>query len=185
MTEPTSSTETRTTGRRGHNLLPSFSPPIRRSSDPDLTAEGMDPNSLPTAAQLDGGDVGADLPTLEPTPDGTRTRTSDSPGKAPTKAEITGLVAAVLAALAGGIAVAVRWRRGVRLRRPTGGQLREIAEPVGSILVRHLEITRLHGDLVDGLKAGAALSGYLEDGPLLEYVYPDPGIPDDLQEVPA
>lgn len=177
--------------RRRTAALPTFRPP---SSPPDPSTTQapdldlvLDPTAtgLPPAADPGGGhDVGLarDLPIPKPVRSDTPTPASDTSDIDPKL--VVGLAVALLGIAVSAIAVLVtRARPARKLRKPSTGQVKAFAEPVTDILLRHIEITRLHPSLVDGVKAAGALGGYLEEGPLTLPADPPPaGVPHDLQE---
>jgi len=81
-----------------------------------------------------------------------------------------------------GAAFLLRRTRGVDLRQPTEDQAEGMAKPLARLALRHVPAHLLNADLLDILSFGAATGAYLNDGPLTEPLYEDPGIPDDLQE---
>lgn len=120
----------------------------------------------------------------DPRPDDQPTPTAISSVSKPTTAQTTALLVGVLGLAAVAGAAAVRWRFRRKLRQPTQTQSHDIAAPLASILLRHFDASWINKDLADVLAAGAATGAYLNDGPLLTPLAPDPGIPDNLQEYP-
>lgn len=160
--------------------LPTFTQP----TPPPAT----DPPPPLTLHQLE--QLGADnlfSPTLAPRSllqdDGdrpTRTGTS-SPGSKPKHADVALLVVGCLGLVVLAAAGLVRWRLRAQLRRPTDDHLEDVAGPVARILMRHVDLSKLPADLGDVIAAGTAVGHYVNDGPLIEAYYEDPGMPDDLQ----
>lgn len=184
--------------------IPGFSQPPSMRLDPDLPGqdptqppgtmlEDQDPQDLsqspipipPMVEDTAGGGwrdrLGLGARRREPASSDTSvSRSEREPEENPRK--LTGeLVAALLGVtvlLAAGL---VRRRvRGARLREPTDKQLAGVGEPIGRILARHVDVAWLNKDLVDAVRAGGALTGYINEGPLLLPDY-DAGVPADLQ----
>jgi hypothetical protein len=92
------------------------------------------------------------------------------------------LIAAAAALLVAGAGWIVA-RSGRQLRRPSRRQLDDFGRPVGRILVRHFDMTRLGPDVADGIQAGIVAGDYLADGPLTTGAHVDTGlIPQDDEE---
>lgn len=167
-------------GRAAH--LPRFSSNQMATLPPpsEETTPAGSPDGSPATATSPYGPA-------SPKPDlaGTRTATS-SPGKADREQlKLTGeLVVALLGGLAVAAAAVVRWRTASkrRLREPTNKQLEGIGEPLGRILARHVDPALLNPDLADAIMAGAGVGRYLNDGPVLLWDRPDPGLPPDLNQ---
>lgn len=114
-----------------------------------------------------------------PRPDADPRTLTSSAGKAPkpSTAETARLVAGLLGLAVAGVALVVRWR-GRDLRRPTKTQVDDIAAPVARILMRHVDPLLLSPDLADAALAGSAVGAYLTDGPLLQWLPEQAGLPD-------
>jgi hypothetical protein len=168
--------------------LPSWTRPTPPRQDPTLPGEaGTDLTPDPAAGPIPSRvGAGAQHEPPRPAPGKTATRTKTSSTGDPGKVDTAQLVAAGLGLAAAAVAWAVRaWRR-QQLRRPTREQLHDIAEPIGRLLTRTWDATRVNADLLDVIDAGAATILYLEDGPLLTRdLVVETGVPADLQEVPA
>lgn len=166
-------------GRTAH--LPRFGSPTATLPPPsEETVPEQNPDGSPATATSPYGPG-----SLKPDLGGTRTGTS-SPGKADREQlKLTGeLVVALLGGLAVAAAAVVRWRTASRrrLREPTTKQLDSIGEPLGRILARHVDPALLNPDLADAIMAGAGIGQYLNDGPVLLWDRPDPGLPPDLNK---
>ena len=96
----------------------------------------------------------------------TPTRTSTRSEEPADPATVTQAVAGILLALAalGGWLLS---RRGLRLRRPTPEQAAEMAEPLTSIAIRHVDASVFGPDVIDVARIAAATGSYAGDGPLL------------------
>lgn len=57
-------------------------------------------------------------------------------------------------------------RAGRQLRRPTPEQLDEFATPIGAIVARHFDVSKLGQDVADLTTAGGAFGDWLSDGPV-------------------
>jgi hypothetical protein len=170
--------------------LPRFLQPPPRRTDPPQLEEEADPD--PWATQPDPATglylAGEAQPSA--------VASTQKQGRVPTRTETsspafesTPETAAALVIGLGGIAVGiaawlVRARLQRRLRRPTEGELGDIATPIGQILHRRWAavLGKFGPDVADLIKAGAAAGVYVNNGPLTEWDSPDPGIPDNLQE---
>lgn len=168
--------------------LPGFRQPTRARLDPEPDPETttvMDPSPDPTPGPMTterpsrsgrgAGLLGSGTP--RPAPDDTRTGTSAGTGDPP---RVDGRAAArLIAGLLGAVAVVaatvVGWRRGARLRRPTKGQLDDIAAPLARIATRHVPAHLLHEDLADAVLAASATGAYLADGPFIAWQTPADG----------
>lgn len=165
--------------------IPGFRPRAALLLDPPQ--EGIPPASSPDSPATDSPESGGGLfvpPSLRPEPNGTRTATSDTTGEVapkPTVKDTAVLVAGVLGLVVTGVALLVRLRRGVQLRRPTKAELDDIAKPLAGLATRHVPAGILNRDLGDIIAAGAAAGAYLNNGPLIEDVYIDNGLPDNVQ----
>lgn len=97
----------------------------------------------------------------------TRTATSGGTGEAGAgdPANAGKLVAALAALVAAGAAFVVG-RSGRSLRKPEKRHLDDFGAPVGRILVRHFDMTRLGPDLADVIEAGVVVGDYVTAGPL-------------------
>lgn len=173
--------------------IPGFRPRPALLMDPPpagIPAGSPDPDSRPEtladSPQASGGGL-YERPPLRPDRNGTRTATSDSTGDVPKASakETAKLVAGLLGLVVAGVATLVRLRRGVQLRRPTVGELDDVAAPLARIAVRHVPAGMLTNDLADVAAAAAATGAYLSVGPLIEAVFVDAGLPDDVQGEPA
>lgn len=185
-----------TTDDPPRNLLPTFSRPTltldppdsQDPTDPSLTPLGAKATPAPTSRRLLPDDAGPSVP-APPRPDRDRddtpTATSSPASRSVTTAEATALMIGVLGVITAGAAFLVQWRLGRKLREPTTGQRRDIATPLGRILMRRADLALLGPDIADLLQAGAATGAYLGDGPLLHPLHPDAGVPADLQETTA
>lgn len=91
---------------------------------------------------------------------------------------IVGLVIALVGLGVTAAAVMVkRARPGRRLRRPTDKQVKDFSAPLSRILLRHVEIARLHPSLADGIAAAGAVGAYIEEDRLTVAARPDSGVP--------
>lgn len=174
--------------RRRTAALPTFhqpSDPPEPSSPPATVMEPATPWDLVNQVEFRDPDaVSRDLPIPKPARADTRTDTSATSEVDPKL--LVGLVAAVVGILVTAAAAVVkRARPGRELRKPADKQVRDFADPVTKILLNHVEITRLHPSLVNGVKAAGVLGQYVEDGPLTvaaRATAESAGIPADLQE---
>lgn len=57
-------------------------------------------------------------------------------------------------------------RAGRQLRRPTPEQLADFSEPIGAIVARHLDVSKLGLDVADLTTAGGAFGDWLSEGPV-------------------
>lgn len=161
--------------------LPGFRPPANLRLDPPLpevTEEG--PETSPSTPESPGGPP--DRPARRPAGAATRTGTSSAGTDLPTAAETAALIAGLLGLALVGVAAVIRWRGRRQLRQPTKGQMHDIAAPLARIALRHVPAELLNPDLADAASAGAAFAAYVNDGPLIEPVYVDAGLPADLQD---
>jgi hypothetical protein len=96
----------------------------------------------------------------------------------------TALAVGLLSLAVAGVAFAVRLRtQGAgQLRKPTSGQLDEIARPLSSIAYRHLDLERWGGDIADAIHTIAATGAYAGAGPLIEPAEHEPSIPENLND---
>lgn len=174
--------------RRRTAALPTFHQP---SAPPAETVAETDPatpwevlNRVEFRDVEDAGSVSRDLPIPRPARADTPTGTSATSEVDPKL--LVGLVAAVVGILVTAAAAVVkRARPGRELRKPADKQVRDFADPVTKILLNHVEITRLHPSLVNGVKAAGVLGQYVEDGPLTvaaRATAESAGIPADIQE---
>lgn len=143
-----------------------FAPAPTTTADPEM--DPVTPTSTTTATQE---------PDLSPRDDeaglvararrlvtrDTRTATSGGTGDPAVTAQLVSSLAALVAA-ATGFMVA---RSGRSLRRPTRRHLDDFGKPVGRILARHFDLTRLAPDLADGIDAGVVVGDYVAGGPLI------------------
>lgn len=91
---------------------------------------------------------------------------------------IVGLVIALVGlGLTAGAVMVKRARPGRRLRRPSDKQVKDFAAPLSRILLRHVEIARLHPSLADGIAAAGAVGAYIEEDRLTVAARPDSGVP--------
>jgi len=174
-------------------MIPGFSP--RPSRRPDLPGPDLDqtPSTETTLGSPEPTTMAPPVRGLfgtlrKPRPDraATPTPSLDSIGDAPkiTRKETVRLVSGILVILVGAAAMAIAYadKSGQRtLRRPTDDETGNIAAPVASFLVRHLDPSLLNPDLADLLLAGSATVDYLSAGPLIVGVPVDPGLPADVQ----
>ena len=179
------------------NLLPTFAaPPLTAVEEPPTPDPLTTPSVLPShspKAGLGTGKTrrllpdGAAWPDEQPSrrPDDEPTRTVISSASKPSTAEATALMVGVLSLVVAGAAFVVRLRTRRKLREPTSMQRRDIAAPLGRILLRRADLSLLGPDIADLLQAGAATGAYLSDGDLLGPLDIDAGVPDDLQGDPA
>ncbi len=177
------------------NLLPTFAaPPMSdlgteaatpsEQEESSPTPNGKTPRTAPEAKTrrlLPDGAAGPDVP-ASPRRDDEPTRTAISSVSKPSAAEATALMVGVVGLVVTGVAFVVRLRTRRKLREPTAQQRRDIAAPLGRILLRRADLTLLGPDIADLLQAGAATGAYLGDGDLLGPLHPDAGVPDNLQE---
>ena len=171
------------------SILPSFSQP---PNQPESPSNGSPPSpktsKTPPSAGPGAAASGSLYEPREPMPHdafpATRTGTSsrDSDDDGPSTADTTALIAVVVVGVALGVGALIRWRVQAKLRPPTRPQAKDIAAPIARIAKRHLDLSWLNADLKDVIEAGVATGAYLDDGPLLEPIYPDAGVPDNLQE---
>lgn len=173
------------------NLIPAFAaPPMMTlppegSPDPSPSQDpppAESPRTTRTRRLLPDGAAGPDAPP-SPRPDDEPTRTAISSVSKPSAAEATALMVGVLGLVVAGAAFVVRLRTRRKLREPTSQQRRDIAAPLGRILLRRADLTLLGPDIADLLQAGAATGAYLGDGDLLGPLDLDAGIPDDLGDL--
>jgi hypothetical protein len=129
----------------------------------------------------DGGGDGPTEPAA-PRPDREPTRTAISSASKPSTKDTADLVVGLIALVAVAAGALVKWRLRRKLRTPDDTQSRNIAEPLARLALRHFDAAWLNKDLADLLQAGAATGAYINDGPLLQPLYPDDGVPPDLQE---
>lgn len=175
------------------NLLPTFSqpppPPATAPPTPDpSTSPETDLTPPPRMGILrrlkasdGGGSAGVTSPQGNGLDEDTPTGTS-SPASKPTAAQTAALVAAVVGMAAAGAALLVRWRLRAALRQPSKTERADIAAPLARIALRHADLSWLNRDLADLLDTGNAVGAYLNNGPLLGPLQPEPEIPADLQE---
>jgi len=78
-----------------------------------------------------------------------------------------------------------RARPGRELRRPSDKTIKAFADPVTDILLRHVEITRLHPSLKNAVEAAGAAGTYVAEGPLTVPAVPKSGMPANVQEDPS
>lgn len=64
------------------------------------------------------------------------------------------------------ISDALLGRAGRQLRRPTAEQLDEFATPIGAIVARHFDVSKLGQDVADLTTAGGAFGDWLSEGPV-------------------
>jgi len=57
-------------------------------------------------------------------------------------------------------------RAGRQLRRPTPEQLADFSEPIGAIVARHFDVSKLGLDVADLTTAGGAFGDWLSEGPV-------------------
>jgi hypothetical protein len=173
--------------------------PYRPEDDPGAPAS-PDPTPAPAEAAA-GAATGRrrrlpGLPNLRrETADGdTRTGISSpgdddaAPARLLTQAETTRLVIGLLGLAAAGAAWAVQTRdKRRKLRRPTPEQARDIAKPVGRLMLRAAKAAgvALNPILSDAIEAMSATGAYVTDGPLVTLDGVDAGVPSNLQEDPA
>lgn len=178
------------------NLLPQFAgPPLTNPEEPPtLSPDPLSPGPGPAAAvrpipkgrtrrllpdDASDGPDGPEYPRQDHPP--TPTDTS-SPASKPSPAVTAGLIAAAIGMVAVAGAAVVKWRLQRTLRTPTEPQRGSIAAPLARIALRHVDLAWLNKDLADVLTAGNAIGDYVNDGPLLQPLHPDAGVPDNLQE---
>jgi hypothetical protein len=171
--------------------VPRFRQPEVPRQDP--TPEGLedlqDPSLDRQLADLGRRGVFGDLPGLlnrkpaSDTPTDTSSGGSSGPPPKASAKDAGKVVAGLVGLAAAGATYVLRRRLGQRLRRPTKTEATDIGEPLGAILWRHTAKywSWLGPDLVDLINAGTAAGAYINAGPLLEYDYPDAGVPADLQ----
>lgn len=151
---------------------------------PSLPYPSPDPENPPAGPETDTSPF--DRATQRPGRDATRTAISDLAGDKPlaTVKEVGELVGAIVAALAVGLALALKWQTGNRskLRQPTKAQASAIGQPLGEIAYRHIPTSKLVPDLRDAVLAAVALNSYLDDGPLISPNTPDAGVPADINQ---
>jgi hypothetical protein len=97
----------------------------------------------------------------------TRTATSGGTGEGAGDPAVAAKLVASLAALVAAGAAFVVGRSGRSLRRPEKRHLDDFGRPMGRILVRHFDMTRLGPDLADGIEAGVVVGDYVAAGPLV------------------
>lgn len=159
--------------------------PPRRPADPggDSPSPSAGPSPSPTPAEAVAGRRPA--PMSGPTDTLTAISVIGEPArkKAPADPKVTAeLVVAVVAIVFTGVAVAARFRRRVKMRKPTDRQLSAIADPLARIAARHLPAEALNADLADAVAMTAAVTAYAGAGPVFAPDVPDAGIPADIQE---
>lgn len=162
-------------------VLPTF----RQPDPPPPPPPGSSPTTTDPDPGLDpvlAGDGWLDEPP-HPRRDRPATRTTTSSGGSakPSVSDTAALVAGLLGLVVVGVAGLVKWRARRKLRRPTDGELDDIAAPLARIALRHADLSWLNADLADALKAGSAVGAYVNAGPLLEQDDPF-AIPANLQE---
>jgi hypothetical protein len=147
-------------------LIPTFSQP------PPPNPDHNPPDQPPPP------DLYSEPPTQRPDRNATPTPTS-SPGSKPSTQDAAALLIGLLGLAVVGAGLLVRWRtrNNRRLRAPTDKQLRQMAEPLAAIGLRHFDSDLFNRDVADLTRAGAALGAYITDGPLTQ-PNTDPGLPD-------
>lgn len=172
--------------------VPAFKAPPRRPIPADVPLAEDENLTLPPAlsSPATARDVGAG-----DSSDAYRAPSTPSPGAASARTNISdtderpaadpkatiALMIGLLGALFAGVGILTRVRRGYRLRQPTKRDLRDMAEPLASIALRHLPAALINGDLADAAAVAAALSSWAEAGPILEPSDVDAGVPTNLQ----
>lgn len=86
--------------------------------------------------------------------------------------------------------IVIRRLRGRKVRQPSRDQVDDIAEPLASLAIRHLDMTKFGPDLADIVAAGGAASGYMREGPMTEPLEEQPpvvqvGMEHGVEEVPT
>lgn len=92
----------------------------------------------------------------------------------PTAAEArrhTGRLIGVVVVIVAGVAAKLLWRTGRALREPSKEQVKDFADPLAAIAVRHFDVTRLNADLADAAAAAGAASEWALDGPIAPRVF--------------
>jgi hypothetical protein len=144
-------------------------PPRVRLAEP--TPEGSDLTVSDPLAPTPGSPADPGYPgeSHAPTP---RTEASTGTSASLTDREARKLTPQLAVALvAAGFAitgwVVSTWKRGQKLREPTKDQAKDIGQPLGRILARHIPVDWLNDDLIDAVEMTAGVGNYLNDGPLL------------------
>jgi hypothetical protein len=94
--------------------------------------------------------------------------------------DVVPVVAGLIGLGALGARFLVKARTGGRrtLRVPTSSQTEDIGRPIGRILIRHFDMTRVAPDFADLMVAGHETATYLDDGTLMPTVFPENVIPE-------
>jgi hypothetical protein len=102
-------------------------------------------------------------------PGRTKTSTGGEPGTAkPSQADAAKLLAGLLLGIAVIVSALVRFRTGGgRLRQPSKTQVDDMARPLASLGLRHVDPAVFNADIGDGISFAAALGAYVADGPLV------------------
>lgn len=151
--------------------LPTFSqppeqdPPLPAVTPTSMTTETREPQEELEASPDDGGGLLARARRLATS--ATRTATSGGTGEGAGDPAVAAKLVASLAALVAAGTAFVVGRSGRSLRRPDRRHLDDFGKPVGRILTRHFDMTRLGPDLADGIEAGVVVGDYVAAGPLV------------------
>lgn len=152
--------------------LPRFLDPTS-DLNPPWPPEGSPP---PLSPETDTGRSGSTSPRLGR--DGTRTGTSSlGDVKKPDPAQAAALMVGLLGLAVAGAGWLVRQKTKRKLRQPTKRQTNDVAEPLGRILLRHVDLTLFGPDITDLIAAGAGVGAYLNDGDLLLGPATESGLP--------
>jgi hypothetical protein len=117
--------------------------------------------------------VAGDVSGTGPAPD-TRTGTSSAGTTPPTAAEArrsTSRLLGVVVAITAGLAARALWRAGRAFREPSKEQIKDFADPVAAILIRHFDVSRINADLEDGVTALGVAGEWALEGPIAPRVF--------------
>lgn len=173
--------------------MPQFAPPPTRPLDPPLPevdepSSSQNPTSPPPTpetgpANLDAafgsaarGMLGKAKQFLAPREDRTTTFSDGEWQPEKAAALFVGLVTAGVSLLA----LVVRLRTGghTQLRKPDHGETDDIADPLGRMFFRRVDLDRWGPDLVDTVMLVSATSAYASNGPLFEPAAIEAGLPE-------
>lgn len=153
--------------------LPGFRQPDQPSPPdptPDPTPSPLHTSIQPAAApdpwEHAESAVLRDVPMPRLAPPATPTATSVTSDAADPKVVAGAAVALLGLAVTIAAVLVTRARPSRQLRRPRDKHLRQFGEAAASILVRHLEVAKVHPSLLDAAKALGAVGAHIEEGPL-------------------